>query len=142
MSGVCSWRGGGCPHDCARAASWSPGPSPFSDAPVRTDHGRLDVDGVVAHAPQLQCLVQRPHHVQRVMSLCRWHSSPPQHGSRAEASCRAHPRVKSTEQLLLSQRQGSSYRGSQSSDCIWPACCGRGLRDLGGMYGEARIHGW
>ena len=99
-------------HDRARAASWSPGPSPFGDAPVRTDHGCLDVDGVVAHAPQLQRLVQRSHHIQRVMSLCRWHSSPPQHGSRAEAYCRAHPRVKSTEQQLLYLRDKAAARGA------------------------------
>lgn len=50
--------------------------SPLSDAPVSADHRRLDVDGVVAHAPQLQRLVQRPHHVQRVVSLCGRHGAP------------------------------------------------------------------
>lgn len=52
----------------------SPGPLPLCDAPVSSDHGRLDVDGVVPHASQLQCFIQRPNHIQCIMSLCEGHS--------------------------------------------------------------------
>lgn len=37
---------------------------------MRPDNGGLDVDGVVPHSPQLHGLIQRPHHVQGIVSLC------------------------------------------------------------------------
>lgn len=47
---------------------------PLGDAPVCPDHGRLDVNGVVPHASQLQCFIQRPNHIEGVMSLYEGHS--------------------------------------------------------------------
>lgn len=37
---------------------------------MRSDDGRLDVDGVVPHPPQLHGLLQSPDHEQSVVSLC------------------------------------------------------------------------
>lgn len=81
--GVCCWRGR-CPpaHPPWRASAGTEAAgteatgqggtwlSPLGDAPVGSNHRCLDVYGVVAHASQLQRLVQRSDHVQRIVPLC------------------------------------------------------------------------
>ena len=52
-----------------KGASLTDGLSPLGDALVRSDDGRLDVDGVVPHAPQLQGFVQGAHYIKRIVPL-------------------------------------------------------------------------
>lgn len=72
---------------------------PFCDALVSAYDGRLDVDGVVPHPPQLHSLVQGPDHVQGVVPLCGTDGRHMRSDNRSQKPHRSHGLFASVNQV-------------------------------------------